>query len=52
LKQPELEIALMGTAEMMMFNKEAAGQMRELVKRGTFDFFILSGTIFWLLMKN
>src|ERR1700751_578852 len=33
---PDLEIALMPVAEGMMFTKEVAQQMRELVKNGTF----------------
>src|SRR5436190_21657668 len=37
--QPDLEITLMAIAdEGMMFNKESATQMRELVKNGTFGF--------------
>jgi len=36
--QPDLEIALMAINEGMMFKKEAAEQMRELVKMGTFGF--------------
>jgi catechol 2,3-dioxygenase-like lactoylglutathione lyase family enzyme len=36
--QPDLEIALMAIGEGMMFKKEAADQMRELVKKGTFGF--------------
>src|SRR5689334_7679214 len=36
--QPELEITLMAIQEGMMFNKEAAEQMRNLVKNGTFGF--------------
>lgn len=37
-EQPELEIALMAISEGMMFKKEAAAQMRELVAQGTFGF--------------
>ena len=37
-EQPDLEIALMAISEGMMFKKEAAEQMRELVKKGTFGF--------------
>jgi catechol 2,3-dioxygenase-like lactoylglutathione lyase family enzyme len=37
-EQPDLEIALMSIDEGMMFKKEAAQQMRELVKNGTFGF--------------
>lgn len=37
-EQPDLEISLMPIAEGMMFNKEAAEQMRNLVKKGTFGF--------------
>jgi len=36
--QPELEITLMPIIEGMMFNKEAAEQMRNLVRNGTFGF--------------
>ena len=36
--QPDLEIALMAISEGMMFKKEAAAQMRDLVKKGTFGF--------------
>jgi catechol 2,3-dioxygenase-like lactoylglutathione lyase family enzyme len=36
--QPELELTLMPVQEGMMFNKETAEQMRELVRRGTFGF--------------
>src|SRR4030095_15868228 len=37
-EQPELELPLMAIQEGMMFNKEAADQMRNLVKKGTFGF--------------
>jgi catechol 2,3-dioxygenase-like lactoylglutathione lyase family enzyme len=37
-EQPELEITLMAIDEGMMFRKEAAEKMRELVKAGTFGF--------------
>lgn len=37
-EQPDLEISLMGIDEGMMFKKDSAAQMRELVKRGTFGF--------------
>ena len=37
-EQPGLEIILMPVQEGMMFKKEAADQMRELVKNGTFSF--------------
>jgi catechol 2,3-dioxygenase-like lactoylglutathione lyase family enzyme len=37
-EQPDLEIALMAISEGMMFNKESAEQMRNLVKNGTFGF--------------
>ncbi len=37
-EQPDLEITLMAISEGMMFKKEAAEQMRELVKKGTFGF--------------
>jgi len=36
--QPELEISLMAISEGMMFNKESAATMRDLVKKGTFGF--------------
>jgi predicted enzyme related to lactoylglutathione lyase len=36
--QPDLEITLMAITEGMMFTKEAAEQMRNLVKKGTFGF--------------
>jgi len=36
--QPELEITLMAISEGMMFNKETAAAMKELVKKGTFGF--------------
>ena len=38
LEQPDLEITLMPIAEGMMFKGDAAKQMRELVKNGTFGF--------------
>ncbi|MBD0295024.1 MAG: VOC family protein [Flavisolibacter sp.] len=37
-EQPDLEITLMSITEGMMFNKETAEQMRNLVKAGTFGF--------------
>jgi catechol 2,3-dioxygenase-like lactoylglutathione lyase family enzyme len=37
-EQPELEIILMPITEGMMFNKESAATMKELVKKGTFGF--------------
>jgi len=37
-EQPDLEISLMAIHEGMMFNKESARQMRELVSKGTFGF--------------
>jgi catechol 2,3-dioxygenase-like lactoylglutathione lyase family enzyme len=37
-EQPELEITLMPVLEGMMFTKETAQQMRELIKKGTFGF--------------
>ncbi len=36
--QPELEITLMAITDGMMFTKETAEQMRNLVKAGTFGF--------------
>src|SRR5205085_2563427 len=37
-EQPDLEITLMPVEEGMMFKKEAAQQMRDLVSKGTFGF--------------
>jgi catechol 2,3-dioxygenase-like lactoylglutathione lyase family enzyme len=37
-EQPELEITLMAISEGMMFGKESAKQMRDLVSKGTFGF--------------
>lgn len=37
-EQPELEITLMAIDEGMMFKKESAQKMRELVAEGTFGF--------------
>ncbi|MBK9982270.1 MAG: VOC family protein [Saprospiraceae bacterium] len=37
-EQPDLEISLMAIDEGMMFDKEAAEQMRGLVRKGTFGF--------------
>jgi len=37
-EQPDLEIALMAINEGMMFSKESAAAMRELVSKGTFGF--------------
>ncbi len=37
-EQPELEITLMAITEGMMFSKESAKQMKELVRQGTFGF--------------
>ena len=37
-EQPDLEISLMAVREGMMFNKESAAQMRELISSGTFGF--------------
>ncbi len=36
--QPDLEISLMSIDEGMMFTKESAKQMRDLVSKGTFGF--------------
>ena len=36
--QPDLEVTLMAINEGMLFKKEAAEQMKELVKKGTFGF--------------
>jgi catechol 2,3-dioxygenase-like lactoylglutathione lyase family enzyme len=37
-EQPDLEISLMSIDEGMMFSRESAKQMRELVRQGTFGF--------------
>jgi len=37
-EQPELEIILTSITEGMMFTKESANTMKELVKKGTFGF--------------
>src|SRR5258708_889120 len=37
-EQPDLEITLMSIDEGMMFDKDSAGQMKELVRKGTFGF--------------
>ncbi len=37
-EQPDIEIILMPIAEGMMFTKETAATMKELVKKGTFGF--------------
>ena len=37
-QQPDLEISLMAITEGMMFKKESAAQMRDLVSKGTFGF--------------
>ncbi|GAB3914160.1 VOC family protein [Mucilaginibacter boryungensis] len=37
-EQPDLEISLMAISEGMMFKKEAAAAMRDLVSKGTFGF--------------
>src|SRR5437870_2676152 len=37
-EQPELEITLMPVVEGMMFTKETAEQMQNLVRQGTFGF--------------
>jgi catechol 2,3-dioxygenase-like lactoylglutathione lyase family enzyme len=37
-EQPDLEISLMAITEGMMFTKEAAELMKDLVKKGTFGF--------------
>ncbi len=36
--QPDLQLTLMPVVEGMMFKGDAAAQMRELVKKGTFGF--------------
>src|SRR5258705_10480355 len=42
--QPDLEITLMPITEGMMFTKESAEQMRQLVKNGTFGFGVFECT--------
>lgn len=37
-EQPDIEISLMAIDETMMFNKDSAKKMRELVSAGTFGF--------------
>ena len=37
-EQPDLEISLMAITDGMMFNKDSAVAMRDLVKKGTFGF--------------
>lgn len=37
-EQPDIEIALIAIDEKMMFNKDSAEKMRELVSAGTFGF--------------
>lgn len=37
-EQPALEIVLMPVTEGMLFSKEAAEQMRDLIRKGTFGF--------------
>jgi catechol 2,3-dioxygenase-like lactoylglutathione lyase family enzyme len=37
-EQPELEISLMAIDEGMMFDKDSAAKMRDLVSKGTFGF--------------
>lgn len=39
--QPDFEISLMEVKESMMFKKEAAEQLKNLVKQGTFGFGVL-----------
>ena len=43
--QPELEITLMPITEGMMFTKETAATMRELVKKGTFGFGVFEANV-------
>lgn len=38
--QPDVEITLMAIDETMMFNKDSAAKMRELVQAGTFGFVV------------
>ena len=42
--QPDLEVTLMAINEGMLFKKEAAEQMKELVKKGTFGFGVFECT--------
>jgi len=37
-EQPELELTLMPVTEGMMFSKETAAVMRDLIQKGTFGF--------------
>lgn len=39
-EQPDIEVALIATDEGMMFNRDSAEKMRELVAAGTFGFAI------------
>jgi len=43
-EQPDLEITLMAITDGMMFTKETAEQMRNLVKKGTFGFGVFQCT--------
>lgn len=43
-EQPDLEITLMAISDGMMFTKESAAQMRELVRKGTFGFGVFECT--------
>ena len=43
-QQPELEITLMAISEGMMFNKESAATMKDLVQKGTFGFGVFECT--------
>jgi predicted enzyme related to lactoylglutathione lyase len=43
-EQPDLEITLMPIVEGIMFTKESAEQMRQLVKNGTFGFGVFECT--------
>ena len=43
-EQPDLEITLMAIDEGMMFKKDSAEKMRELVKEGTFGFAVFQCT--------
>lgn len=51
-EQPDLEISLMSIEEGMMFTKESAEQMRNLVSEGTFGLEYLNVRICLLLMRN
>ncbi|MEO6489843.1 MAG: VOC family protein [Ferruginibacter sp.] len=43
-EQPDVEISLMSIVEGMMFTKESAKQMKDLVQKGTFGFGVFECT--------